>query len=133
MIYFMLFVFAILFLPLHAYFSFNLAFPMWLRAPIFQQVMKAGIITGLDIAGFFVWGGFGHKVYKWYGLLIFFLIYLAWGLIWHWKGLKKLEEIRLERELSPESQKTIKELDEIEKELEDESNRELDEDTEIEG
>ena len=113
------FTLAVILVPLHAYFCFNLAFPEWLRAPIFRGGIKTGILTGLDLAGLLAWGKVGFIIYKWIGIGIFVILYLVWGWIWYWRGFKKLAELRSKAEFSKEFQESLKELERTEKESED--------------
>lgn len=120
-----IFLLAMLLLPLHAYLSFCLALPTYLRSKIFWGGIRTGIFIGLYLAGFFLWGRVGFIFLKWSGAIIFFIFYLMWGLLWHWRGMKKFAKLRSEEESSPEFQKSMKELNELEKEAEDELKKEL--------
>lgn len=74
-------VLAILFLSLHAFFSFCIALPSHLRKKIFWGGMKAYVFTGFDLAGYLIWGRAGFDFFKWPGAIIFFIFCLVWGVL----------------------------------------------------
>ncbi len=111
---------AILFLSLHAFCSFCIALPSYLRPKIFWGGIKTYVFICFDLAGYIIWGRAGFDFFKWPGAIIFFIFYLIWGVWWHWRGLKRLAELKLKTEASSELQDGLKDLDEIEREPENE-------------
>jgi len=84
--------FAVILVPLHAYVAFYLAYPWRSRPEILGNVITGIILIVIDSMGYVLWAMVGFSLKRWLGALIFFILYLAWGTLWYFRGLRRYEE-----------------------------------------